>query len=294
MIERLAKGIKVDRSVVLGIGDDAAVIKWTRGKYLLFASDMIIEDVHFRLGEAAPFQIGWKALAVNLSDIAAMGGVPKYALVSIGLNSGLRASFVDGIYRGIKTLADRFKVNIVGGDTNSSRKLIIDISVIGFVERPRLVTRSGARPQDAILMTGAVGGSIKGRHLKFIPRVREARRLVEKYKVNSMIDISDGLILDLGRVLKASSCGAVIYENAIPLSKEAGPFKSAVRDGEDFELLFTMPAREAERFLREGFEGFGTDTALIGEVVDRRAGFKLIDKNGRRHTIKPEGFVHFA
>ncbi len=293
VITRIAKGIRSDRSVVRGIGDDAAVIKWTKDKYLLYTCDMLIEDVHFKLSKATPAQIGWKALAVNISDIAAMGGVPKSALVSIGINPGLPVSFVDGLYRGIKKIARMFKVNIVGGDTNNSKKLVIDISLIGEVEKSNLVTRRGALPGDVIMITGALGGSIKGRHLEFIPRLRESRRLVKKFKINSMIDVSDGLILDLSRILKASSCGARIYESCIPVSKAAGSFSSAITDGEDFELLFTMSPNEARRFFKEELAGFPARVSLIGEVTKGRDGFKIVTAEGSVKTLKAEGYAHF-
>ncbi|MDD5437122.1 MAG: thiamine-phosphate kinase, partial [Candidatus Omnitrophica bacterium] len=207
LIERIAGKVRRDRSVVKGIGDDTAVIKWTEGKYLLFTCDMTIEDVHFRRRRATPFQIGWKALGRNISDIAAMGGVPRYALVSIGLDPRLPVSFAEGIFAGMDALAKKFRINIVGGDTSRSGKLVIDVSLIGEVENPRLALRSGAREGDAIFVTGFIGGSIKGRHLGFTPRLNEARALVKNFKINSMIDISDGLLLDLGRVLEASGAG---------------------------------------------------------------------------------------
>ena len=133
LIERISKKVKCDRSVIKGIGDDAAVIRWTGNKYLLFTCDMLVEDVHFLRREATPFQIGWKALARNVSDIAAMGGVPKYALVSVGLDPNLPVSFADGIFDGINAVAGKFKVNIVGGDTSKSRKTVIDVSLIGAI-----------------------------------------------------------------------------------------------------------------------------------------------------------------
>ena len=248
LIERLAKGIRLDKSVVKGAGDDTAVIKWTKDKYLLFTCDMLIEDVHFKLNRAAPFEIGWKALGRNISDIAAMGGLPRYALVSIGINAGLPVSFADGIYKGIRALADRFKINIVGGDTAASFKLVIDISMIGEVERSKLATRSGAKKGDAILLTGAVGGSIKERHLNFMPRLKEARMLVGNFKINSMIDVSDGLALDLWRILDASRVGARIYQDAIPLSKDADSFESEIA----FMLVHQFAAPNSPQWFNTG------------------------------------------
>ncbi len=293
LIKRLAKGIRLDSSVVKGIGDDTAVIKWTRDLYLLFTCDILIEDVHFKMNRTTPYQIGWKAMARNISDIAAMGGVPKYALVSAGINPNLSASFVDGIYRGIKKAADEFKINLVGGDISRSMKLVIDISLLGEVEKKALVTRSGAKVGDLILVTGSFGGSIKGKHLNFIPRLKEARQLVRNFKINSMIDVSDGLALDLGRILDASSVGARIYENAIPLSRDAESFKKAIREGEDFELLFTMNAKEAKRFFKLALAKMERPVTLIGEIRDKKYGYRLINKNGKEEKLEAKGYLHF-
>jgi thiamine-monophosphate kinase len=293
LIKRLAKTITYDSSVIKGIGDDTAVIKWTQDKHLLFTCDMLVEGVHFRSNEATPYQIGWKALARNVSDIAAMGGVPKYALVSIAMDPGLKVSFLDGVYKGISDVARRFKINMVGGDMSKSKKLIIDISLIGQVERENLTLRSGAKSGDVILVTGFLGGSIKGKHLKFIPRLEEARALVRSFRINSMIDISDGLVLDLWRVLDASKVGARIYENAIPIAREADSFKNAISDGEDFELLFTMNVKEARRFFRTALAKMATPVTLIGEIMSRGYGYKLVAENGKEERLVPDGYLHF-
>lgn len=293
LIRRVAANARTDSSVVKGIGDDTAVIKWTRNKYLLFTCDMLVEDVHFRRRLATPFQIGWKALARNISDIAAMGGVPKYALVSIGLDPDLAVSFADGIFEGMNTLAKKFKINLVGGDTVRSKRIVIDVSLIGEVEKDCLALRGGAKEGDAIFVTGFLGGSIKGKHLDFMPRLNEARKLVKNFKINSMIDISDGLLLDLSRVLDASSVGALIYEDLIPLSKDASSFESAVTDGEDFELLFTMPHKEAERLIRHNVSQFDVPMSLIGEVTSKKRGYRLIGRDWREKKIGKKGYVHF-
>ena len=293
LIKHLAKGMRLDKSVVKGIGDDTAVIRWTKDKFLLFTCDMLIEDVHFMLAKASPFEIGWKALGRNISDIAAMGGLPRYALVSIGINGGLPVSFIDGIYKGIRALADRFKINIVGGDTAASSKLVMDISLIGEVERNKLVMRSGAKKGDAILLTGAIGGSIKGRHLNFMPRLKEARMLVGNFRINSMIDVSDGFLLDLRRILDSSRVGARIYQDAIPLREDADSFESAIRAGEDFELLFTMSVKEARRFFKVALAKMDTPVRVIGQIVDRCQGYVLKDWRGRERRMRPTGHLHF-
>jgi thiamine-monophosphate kinase len=294
LIKRLTGDIKLDRSVIKGAGDDTAVIEWTAKKYLLYTCDMLVEDVHFRRRQVTPFQIGWKALGRNISDIAAMGGVPRYAVVSMALPAAIPVKFVDGVYEGMKKLASKFGVNIVGGDVSRSEKVIIDVSLIGEVEKSNLVMRSGAKKGDVILVTGSIGGSSKGKHLDFMPRVAAARELVKKFRIHSMIDITDGLLLDLWRVMDASGVGCRIYEGAIPLSRDAGSFEGAVRDGEDFELLFTMGMKESIGVRPVNFK---FPINIIGEITDKRCGYRLIRKGGRTEKITPQarakGYLHF-
>lgn len=293
LIKRIAKRAKTDKSVVQGIGDDTAVMHWTKDRYLLFTCDMLVEDTHFMRKSATPFQIGWKAMCRNISDIAAMGGVPKYALVSASLDPELSVKFADEVYRGIEAAARRFGVSVVGGDTSRSKKIVIDISLIGEVEKKNLLLRSGAKPGDVILVTGCIGGSIKGKHLDFIPRLDTARMLVKSFKISSMIDISDGLLLDLGRILAASKVGARINEGLIPVSDKAGSFEKAIRDGEDFELLFTMSVNEARRFFRTRMLRMKTAVSMIGEIVSRKSGYKLVKEDGREESVRAEGYLHF-
>ena len=293
LIKRFAKKIRVDKSVIKGSGDDTAVIKWTKDKYLLFTCDMLVEDVHFKLKDALPAQIGYKALARNISDIAAMGGIPRHAVVSTGLDPNLPVTFVEKIVDGMVRLANSYKINIVGGDVSKSKKLIIDVALLGEVEKKNLVLRSGAKAGDLILLTGSVGGSMKGKHLNFTPRVDEARKLAKNFKINSMIDVSDGLVLDLARILNASRVGARIHESLIPVSKEADTFEKAVSDGEDFELLFTMDAKEAKKFFKTMLSKMETPVTLIGEITDKKHGYKLVREDGSEKKLKPEGYLHF-
>lgn len=294
LIDRIAKRNRLDRSVIKGIGDDAAVIKWTRNKYLLLTCDMLIEDVHFRRGTATPFQIGWKALARNISDIAAMGGVPRYAVVSAGMNPSLPVAFFDGIYEGVRSVAKRFKVNLVGGDMARSDKLVLDVSLIGEVEKKNLILRSGANPGDVIMVTGSLGGSLEGKHLNFTPRLDEARELVRNFKISSMIDVSDGLVLDLWRMLEASSAGGRIYQSLIPVSRKAHSFDKAICDGEDFELLFTMRPQDARRLLRDCHKKMKTAVTLIGEITDKIFGYRLITEDGKEKNLTAKGYLHFG
>jgi thiamine-monophosphate kinase len=295
LIARLGKNfIKTGKDIVRGIGDDCAVIRISKEKYLLVTIDMLLEDVDFRLKDATPYQIGWKSLACGLSDIAAMGGVAGYAVVSLGLPRKLSVEFVDELYRGIKALAKRFNVEIVGGDTNSSKALVMDVAVLGFVEPSKLALRSGAKPGDIICVSGSLGGSYKSkRHLTFTPRLKEARCLVSNFRINSMIDISDGLSTDLNHIARESGAGACIYEELIPVSKDAKGISAALNEGEDFELLFTMPLREARRFAGKELCANSVKITQIGEILDRRAGVKMIGRDGKVRDLRPKGFSHF-
>jgi thiamine-monophosphate kinase len=292
LIERIAESIDADKTVIQGIGDDAAVIKSGK-RYLLFSSDMLVEGAHFTRKKATPFQVGHKALGSALSDIAAMGGTGRYALISLGLPAGLEAGFVHSLYSGMRSVADRFGVSIVGGDTVSSGKIVIDVAVIGEAGGREITYRSGARRGDVILVTGRLGGSIERRHLTFTPRLREARFLVKHFRINSMIDISDGFSSDMSHICTASGVGAKVYESLLPVSKGAGSLNRALDDGEDFELLFTVPAKVSGKLIPAFRRGFGTPLNAVGEIVGRSEGIKLVDREGRMRPLKPGGFRHF-
>jgi thiamine-monophosphate kinase len=289
-INRISKAIKLSSQVVKGIGDDAAVLKYTKDKYLLFTTDILLEGKHFYKGSSAGL-VGKKALSSNISDIAAMGGIPKFAVISIGLPGSMNLKYADELYKGIRKVADKFSVDLVGGDTVGSNKIIINIALIGEVEIKNLALRSKAKEEDAIFVTGDIGGSIKLKHLNFTPRLKEARYLVKNFKINSMIDVSDGLLADLGHILEESDKGAVIYEKTIPVSKDAIDFNLAMRDGEDFELIFTLPKKQVDRL--EDIWPFETRLSRIGRICSVCKGFYLIRKNGKSEKIKSAGFTHF-
>ena len=290
LIKRIARRIKLSRGTVKGIGDDAAVLRYKKDKYLLFTSDMLVEARHFYRWSGG-YLVGKKSLSVNISDIAAMGGQPRFAVVSLGVPSSLNLKYIDDLYKGIRTVAKKFKIDLVGGDTVNSKKIIINIALLGEVEKKRLVLRSGAREGDSIFVTGMVGGALKGRHLSFTPRLKEARFLTKNFKVHSMIDISDGLIADLGHILGSSNVGAVIYEKDIPVSKDAKGFASAIKEGEDFELIFTM-SRAASRRMIYAWP-FRTRLSRIGEICKGRRGLYVVAKGGQRKKIAPAGYTHF-
>lgn len=290
LIQRVSRRMDLSADVIKGIGDDAAVLRYKKDKYLLFTADMLLEGRHF-VKSSGGYLIGKKSIAASVSDIAAMGGLPLSAVISLGVPSSLNVGFVDGLYRGIKEIAKKFKIDIVGGDTINAEKIIINIALIGEVEKGSLVLRSSARPCDAIFVTGEIGGSIKGKHLRFTPRIKESRFLVKNYKINSMIDVSDGLIADLNHILESSDRGAVIYEDAIPVSRHAKNCKSAITEGEDFELVFTMPQKDVGRLCKRW--PFDTKLSVIGTICQRNEGLYLIRKNGIKTKIKPIGYSHF-
>ncbi len=273
LIKRFQKQIKTDFSVFRGSGDDCAVLRLNSYSYQLFTCDMIIEGVDFRKVDNLE-AVGRKALAISISDIAACGGLPRHALVSLGLPKNMRVHQVDLLAKGIFGLAKKYKINIVGGDISASTKLIIDVSMLGEVQKHKLCLRRGAKSGDIIMVTGSFGGSIKGKHLKFTPRLKEARFLVDNFKINSMIDVSDGLIQDLGHILEQSSAGAVLYESLIPLSKEARGIEEALCSGEEFELLFTASRDQASKIIRCSKYRF----KVIGEIMPASFGLRSINQ----------------
>lgn len=288
LINRIRKSVKADVSVIRGVGDDCAVLEFDKNNYQLITCDMIVENVDFTRKDK-PCLIGRKAIAVSVSDIAACAGLPRHCVVSLAMPGSTSVEFIDGLLKGMLGVAKEYKINLVGGDLSRAKELVIDVSMLGIVEKSNLVLRNGAKRGDVIFVTGPLGGSILGKHLKFTPRVKEARYLADNFEVNSMIDISDGLIQDLGHILDESSVGAVLYEGLIPLSEEARDLNDAFYTGEDFELLFTLSRSEAKRMLVKGRNNFKP----IGEITDKGRGIKLVDKEGRERVLKPRGYRHF-
>ncbi len=288
LIERIKRATRTDRSVIKGIGDDCAVIRSSAAKFLLFTCDMLVEGVDFRPKDN-PYLIGRKALAVSLSDIAACAGLPHYCLVTLGVNKNTPLKRIDAIYKGMRDLAARFKVNIVGGDISRTDKLTLDVSMLGEVEKRNLTLRGGSRPGDIVFVSGSLGGSIRGKHLSFEPRIKEARFLAQNFKISAMMDISDGLMQDLGHILKASRVGAVIYEELIPVSPKARSLKEALYMGEDFELLFTLSRAQAKRLFAKKPGLFRP----IGEILEAKFGLQLIDKRRQSIPLASRGFRHF-
>ena len=283
LIESIAKTVKTGPSVIKGIGDDCAVLEYKKNKYLLFTTDMIIEGVHFDRKKASPLSIGHKALAVNISDIAACGGTPKWAVVSAGIPKYIANSYANDIYRGINNLAQKFGIDLVGGDTNRSEKLVLSIALLGEVLKDELVLRQGAQQGDSLVITGPLRE--KPDHLGFIPKIKESRFIAKKLMPTAMIDISDGLLSDLEHILKKSQKGAFLYESLIPIGGKKAPVKKVINIGEQFELLFTMP-KGMLKFIPKSFY-------VIGEISGSRPSITFVGRSGKRKKISPRGYTHF-
>lgn len=284
---------KPGKGVIAGIGDDCAVLEYSKREYMLWAADMLVEGTHFTIKDAGYSRIGRKAAAVNISDIAAMGGCPKYVTVSLGMPKSMSVSDVRKLYRGITGICSEYGIKVIGGDTNRSDKLVIDVSIMGFVEKKRLSLRSGAKAGDIILITGPVKNG-KKTHLDFEPRIKESRALTRKYTLSSMIDVSDGIGPDLGRICSESRVGARLYADAVPLTKGLS-LDDALHYGESFELLFTMPPKEARKLLSMAARDKDLSGCfVIGEIVPRTLGVRLIGKNGSSKKLTMEGFRHLG
>lgn len=301
LIRRLGKLVPGRADVVAGIGDDCAVVRAGRGEPfdLLLKSDPVIEGVHF--SATAPAEaIGHKALGRVLSDIAAMGGEPLWVLIDLVAPASEPVKRLEGVYRGLARLARRHGVAIVGGDTSRGTTLELHVFAVGRVPRGRAVLRSNGKPGDALYVTGTLGGSGRGRHLRFEPRLAEGQWLVEGRWATAMMDVSDGLATDLRRMIAASGVGAVIEAARVPVSAAAklsrgrlSPLDHALADGEDFELLFTVPRRKALAFEAAWNRKFSLRCTRIGELTGMRGKLEF-DQNGTFTDLKIRGYEHFS
>lgn len=305
LIAQLTRALPGNETVVVGSGDDCAVLDvGAQDRLLLFKTDAVVEGIHFTK-VTPPQKIGRKALARCLSDVAAMAGTPTAALVTLGLPPGFELSFVEAIYAGLNELAAQQGVAVVGGETTTNpERVFISVSLIGFVPRGRLLLRSGAKPGDAIFVTGELGGSLAGKHLDFEPRLVEARWLAEHFPIHTLMDVSDGLAGDLRHILNASGVGAELLKRAVPISRAAQlaakagdaakpAFAAALTDGEDFELLFTTAGRLAVPLLDAWQKQFPQlRLSCIGKIVSGKE-ITIRDQRGA-YPLNAGGYVHFT
>jgi len=316
LIERLTPGLPTNPSVIVGSGHDCAVVDvGLADRFLLLKTDAIVEGVHFTR-ETEPERVGRKALARCLSDVAAMAGLPAHALITIGLPRDFDVTFIERLYAGIGKLAVQHGVAIVGGETTTSpERIFISVALTGSVSKNRYTLRSGAKPGDAIFVTGHLGGSILGKHLDFEPRLAEARWLMEHFAIHAMMDLSDGLAGDLRHLLKAGKVGAELLAIAIPVSRAAKQkvrsalggdgaidaeldlsrpaLLAALTDGEDFELLFTLASRDAVPLLDAWKKQFPKlKLSCIGKITAGNA-LTIRDQQGVR-PLTVHGYTHFA
>ncbi len=299
-IEWIRSNQKKDKDVIVGIGDDCASIKINGDKQCLITTDMLVEGTHFELNKNTPGEIGRKSIACCISDIAAMGCLAKYAVVSICFPQETNAYFAKKLFLGMKRVAEAYKITIIGGDIVSSKEiLVVNVTMYGKNEGLNPITRSGAKADDVIMVTGTLGGSISGRHVTFKPRLREGILLNKNFKINSMIDISDGLAADLNHILEESGVGAILYEDEVPISADAkklarktglSGLDHALYDGEDYELLFTISGKEFKKLLT--YKSFPVRLSKIGHIK-KSNGLKLRDSSGKLKKIKPLGYKHF-
>ncbi|MBI5587818.1 MAG: thiamine-phosphate kinase [Deltaproteobacteria bacterium] len=324
IIRELAEKFKVRHPRVLkAIGDDASVTVQKGGQALLATTDILIEDTHFRARLTPPCLLGRKSLSISLSDIAAMGGSALFFLVSIGFPGSVKKDFLDSLYKGISGRAKECGALLIGGNTARSGKITVSTTVLGEMPVDEVVYRSGAGKNDLVWVTGTPGesalgltllkkhgaGAIRGpfkkavmRHLDPTPRMKAGRALAVKRLATSMIDISDGVLLDLKRVIEASGAGAVVELDSLPVSTEMRdyiklgkrPFAAdlILSGGEDYELLFTAPEKNTPRISALSKE-LKLRITPIGRIVDKKKGLKVIGPDGTEIKIKSLGFEHF-
>ncbi len=325
LIARLTTGLETRPDVLLSVGDDAALLEFGPGEMALVATcDTQVEGRHFIRSVASPEEIGHKAFAVNLSDIAAMGAEPLWALVSLALPASLAIAELDGIYAGLRALARRYEVAIVGGNiSGTDGPLTIDVTALGRVKRSHALTRAGGQPGDSVLVTGELGAAAAGvlcatgvsrvmpvsdealAHVRAamvapMPRIAEGQALAESGVVTAMLDISDGLAADLGHLCDASGVGAEVDAGAVPVdscaaivARAAGrdPLDLALTGGEDYELLFTVRP-DAVQTAMEAVQRVGGRARVIGQLTEPGAGMRVRDVGGQVRPLASRGWDH--
>jgi thiamine-monophosphate kinase len=325
LIERVAQIVSVDRSdIIVGIGDDVAVLAGDGDNYLLATVDVQVEGVHFLPDLISPHQLGRRALAINLSDIAAMGGSARYALVSLAIPSATEVAWVEALYRGLREEADRYGTAIVGGNmAGAAERRFVDVCVLGRVRREHLLLRSGAQPGDQVLVTGELGGSAAGlrvaqrpdlavddqdseallaRYLTPTPRLAEAAVIARAGVATAMLDVSDGLSSDIGHICDSSRVGVRLWASRIPISGatrrvadllEEPAWQLALQASDDYELCFTVRPGAAERVARQVRQETGTPVAVVGEILFASEGRWLELGDGHEIPLEAKGWTHF-
>jgi thiamine-monophosphate kinase len=312
-------------NVIAGIGDDVAVLEGSAESVWLATCDVQVEGAHFIRGSIPPRSLGRKALAINLSDIASAGGIPRFTLVSLGLPADLDVGFVDELYAGLREEGERYGVEIVGGNISKSRLgMFVDVFLLGETLRDNVVLRSGAKPGDRIMVTGSLGdaaagvallldGSLKAeepyastakeRQFSPVPRVKEGALIGALRQVNAMIDVSDGLAGDLGHICKKSGVSARLEAERLPVRPENRVLSQAARGdewhfalhgGEDYELLITAPIGRAERLAQRITAETGTPVTIIGDVLPPDQPNQLVLPDGRTVSFGATGWDHFT
>lgn len=287
-----------DGRVTIGPGDDMAEVALPGGARVLIGTDTILDGTHFDSRKDSMADVGWKALAVNLSDAAAMAAVPLAAVGTLALPRDFPMDAAQQLFAGLKRCADAYDCRWVGGDITAwDHPLAITVTLLAHAEKP--IRRNGARVGQLVCATGKLGGSLLGRHLTFLPRVREAQKLAAAVRLGAMMDLSDGLSSDIGHICDESGVGVVIEAAKVPISEAAQemasrdgrtPVDHAINDGEDFELLFTVEAADVETL--RGLD-LGVPVAVIGRIVEQEQGRVLVDAAGRTVVLKPGGYEHW-
>ncbi len=329
LIANLTRGLAQGAGIVKGVGDDCAVLDLQGDQLLLATCDSQVEGVHFLLHAAQPFQIGQKALAVNLSDIAAMGGEPRFALISLILPPGLAMACIEQMYEGIRQEAERYGTSIIGGNiagSGTGQQLIIDITLLGMVEREHVITRSGANVGDIVCVTGTLGDAAAGLHTLLFPQERYPKdaceavrmrcvtprarvsegRLLGAYGpqiVTAMLDLSDGLSGDIQHLCDQSDVGVTLALTQLPISSATrsiaqwvtrNPLDWALHGGEDYELLFTVAPEHAASVLEKLQEQTGTRATSIGIVCPAEEGRSVIALDGQKQPLVVQSWDHLS
>jgi thiamine-monophosphate kinase len=285
LLARLLPGLPVSKSIVNGAGDDCAVVETARrGNLLVLKTDCVVAGVHF-LPRANAVDIGWKAMMRPLSDFAATSAVPQFALITLIAPGQTKTEWVKGLYRGLGRAAKRFKVSIVGGEMSSTPgPIAISVGVVGFVERDRCVSRRGGKAGDDLFVTGRLGGAMKRKHLRFVPRIAESHWLTKNFSIHAMMDLSDGLGADLPRLARASRVGFSLETDNLPRTQGA-TIDDAISEGEDYELLFAISPRDRNRLERAWQKKFP-------KLPLTRIGL-LSQLSTKNNQLLPRGYVHF-